>query len=103
MDESEIICMERVKLEFDMETHVSEINEYYLYNMKGILIETNQDLCDCNDEECPGCFNPCEECSSNKCGHMCRVHRTWRYGKVEDNDGAEEEEIDPEKEKRKLL
>ncbi|XP_008181883.1 ARL14 effector protein-like [Acyrthosiphon pisum] len=35
--------------------------------------------CDCNDEECIGCFWPCESCQSNKCGHLCRINRGWKY------------------------
>jgi len=29
--------------------------------------------CDCLVKSCPGCFFPCENCQSNKCGHCCRL------------------------------
>lgn len=52
--------------------------------MKELQIENNDDgPCDCNDEECVGCFWPCDKCSSEKCGHKCRVNRQWKYEKWE--------------------
>lgn len=48
--------------------------------MKELQIEKpNDGICDCNDEECVGCFFPCEACSSNKCGHQCRLVKYENY------------------------
>ncbi|CAI6353207.1 unnamed protein product [Macrosiphum euphorbiae] len=38
--------------------------------------------CDCDDDDCEGCFWPCETCSSNKCGHECRTNRNWKRYEV---------------------
>lgn len=59
-----------------------------LYDSKGVLIKTQQDICDCNNERCNGCFVQCKLCKSLKCGHICRSNRKWRYKQLLLNDGA---------------
>ncbi|GFR09750.1 hypothetical protein TNCT_609111 [Trichonephila clavata] len=49
------------------------------YDDKGIHLETGMDLCDCLNVACEGCFNPCRECSSQKCGFECRRNRESQY------------------------
>merc|ERR1719348_2841430 len=53
-----------------------------LYDSKGVLLHCGLDLCDCLEDSCPGCHLPCSNCSSPKCGHMCRSGRHWQYSSV---------------------
>ena len=43
-----------------------------LYDSEGVLLQSGLDLCDCLEDSCPGCHLPCSNCSSPKCGHLCR-------------------------------
>jgi len=54
-----------------------------IYDDKGSLLGSGLDLCDCLDDDCPGCHFPCSKCRSNKCGHECRQNRKWQYDTVE--------------------
>ncbi|XP_061830829.1 ARL14 effector protein [Nerophis lumbriciformis] len=54
-----------------------------VYDSKGRLLSNGKDLCDCLDVDCTGCFYPCTECSSRKCGFECRCNRKWLYEQVE--------------------
>ncbi|MGH0145517.1 UNVERIFIED_CONTAM: hypothetical protein FKN15_026840 [Acipenser sinensis] len=54
-----------------------------VYDSAGLLISSGLDLCDCLDEDCLGCFYPCPECGSRKCGVECRCDRKWLYEQVE--------------------
>ncbi|XP_041042093.1 ARL14 effector protein-like [Carcharodon carcharias] len=53
------------------------------YDNTGRLLFNGIDLCDCLDENCPGCFYPCSKCSSWKCGSTCRCNRKWIYDGIE--------------------
>ncbi|KAG2463434.1 ARL14 effector protein [Polypterus senegalus] len=54
-----------------------------VYDSTGLLITSGLDLCDCLDEDCLGCFYPCPQCKSRKCGVECRCDRKWLYEQVE--------------------
>ncbi|KAG9352699.1 hypothetical protein JZ751_021113 [Albula glossodonta] len=45
--------------------------------------DRGRDLCDCLDVDCMGCFYPCPDCGSRKCGVECRCDRKWLYEQVE--------------------
>ena len=49
------------------------------YDRKGRLLVNQADLCDCLNEECPGCFYPCSKCKSTKFGPTCGGNRRWVY------------------------
>lgn len=59
-----------------------------VYDNKGRLISNSKDLCDCLEVDCMGCFYPCPECGSRKCGVECRCDRKWLYEQVEVEGGA---------------
>lgn len=59
-----------------------------VYDNKGRLLTNGKDMCDCLDIDCMGCFNPCPECGSRKCGVECRCDRKWLYEQVEVEGGA---------------
>lgn len=54
-----------------------------VYDANGRLLSNGKDLCDCLDVDCMGCFFPCPECMSRKCGVECRCDRKWLYEQVE--------------------
>uniref|UniRef100_A0A8C7D6M2 ARF7 effector protein C-terminal domain-containing protein n=1 Tax=Oncorhynchus kisutch TaxID=8019 RepID=A0A8C7D6M2_ONCKI len=54
-----------------------------VYDNKGHLLSCGKDMCDCLDADCMGCFHPCPECSSRRCGVECRCDRKWLYEQVE--------------------
>ncbi|KAJ6640600.1 ARL14 effector protein [Pseudolycoriella hygida] len=58
-----------------------------LFDEHGRYRSTNADLCDCL-EDCPGCHYPCPQCSSPKCGPVCRVNRRWAFEVIE-HDGKD--------------
>eukprot|EP00117_Sycon_ciliatum_P038286 scpid82212/ scgid28482/ ARF7 effector protein len=49
-----------------------------LYDGAGLL-QGVHDLCDCQVAKCGGCWMPCSQCGSNKCGVVCRCNRRWQY------------------------
>lgn len=59
-----------------------------LYDEMGRIRLTKEDICDCFDIRCPGCFFPCASCKSQKCGIKCRVGRKWAYEVIE-HDGKD--------------
>ncbi|CAI9730123.1 ARL14 effector protein-like [Octopus vulgaris] len=54
-----------------------------MYDETGRLLDNSKDVCDCLDEDCPGCHFPCNKCGSEKCGTECRCNRKWVYEVVE--------------------
>nr|XP_061811319.1 THAP domain-containing protein 3-like [Nerophis lumbriciformis] len=54
-----------------------------VYDGKGRLLSNGKDMCDCLDVECMGCFYPCSDCGSRKCGFECRCDRKWLYEQME--------------------
>ncbi len=48
-----------------------------LYDKSGHLISDETDRCDCNRVKCPGCFLPCSNCQSPKCGLECRKYNLF--------------------------
>ncbi|XP_069175092.1 ARL14 effector protein isoform X1 [Procambarus clarkii] len=58
-------------------------NQQCVYGPDGTLVNSDKDLCDCLQSDCPGCYYPCPKCGSGKCGSECRVNRKWYYEKVE--------------------
>ena len=58
-----------------------------LFDAKGIHINSGQDLCDCLNPDCSGCFFKCpnKKCKSNKCGPDCRQKRKYYYESIEDS------------------
>ncbi|XP_062919193.1 ARL14 effector protein-like isoform X3 [Mobula hypostoma] len=54
-----------------------------VYDSQGLLIFSGLDRCDCLDEHCLGCFYPCPNCGSQKCGIECRCDRKWLYEQIE--------------------
>uniref|UniRef100_A0A1B0A3P8 ARF7EP_C domain-containing protein n=1 Tax=Glossina pallidipes TaxID=7398 RepID=A0A1B0A3P8_GLOPL len=43
-----------------------------LYDEYGRIRHNGLDVCDCMNEDCPGCWFECENCGSTKCGLQCR-------------------------------
>ncbi|CAH8868447.1 unnamed protein product [Trichobilharzia szidati] len=54
----------------------------YMYDSRGRLLQTLEDICDCMRPKCPGCYLPCRKCRSMCCGATCRIYRTFRVSEV---------------------
>lgn len=65
-----------------------------IYDDKGRIRETGEDICDCFEHNCDGCFFPCFSCASLKCAIRCRVNRRFIYEKIE-FDGKETQKLNP--------
>ncbi|XP_029649710.1 uncharacterized protein LOC115223330 [Octopus sinensis] len=59
------------------------VKKNQMYDEAGRLLDNSKDVCDCLDEDCPGCHFPCRKCGSEKCGTECRCNRKWVYELVE--------------------
>ncbi|XP_061399550.1 ARL14 effector protein-like [Musca vetustissima] len=57
-------------------------NTRCLYDEVGRMRHNGKDICDCMDDDCPGCWYECENCGSTKCGVQCRVHRKFYYESI---------------------
>ncbi|XP_065559890.1 uncharacterized protein LOC136026956 [Artemia franciscana] len=66
----------------DKESDEEILDEEPLYDKRGRIVGTDIDPCDCLRDKCPGCFFPCPDCKSNKCGDECRKNRTFYYEKA---------------------
>lgn len=62
-----------------------------VYDEGGRMVTTGKDVCDCLMRECPGCFYPCENCGSPRCGRECRANRKWQYSSAEVEGGGTRE------------
>lgn len=54
-----------------------------LYDECGRIRHNGLDVCDCMDDDCPGCWFECEKCGSSKCGPECRTNRNFFYESIE--------------------
>lgn len=59
------------------------VKKNQMYDETGRMLDNSKDVCDCLDEDCPGCHFPCPKCGSEKCGTECRCNRKWVYEIVE--------------------
>ncbi|XP_064260792.1 ARL14 effector protein-like [Passer domesticus] len=75
-------CMSKMKQKVFYESKSAK-----KYDKRGRLLCNNIDLCDCLDIDCLGCFYPCPNCNSNKCGPECRCNRKWVYDTIETEAG----------------
>lgn len=57
-------------------------NTRSLYDEFGNIRHNGMDVCDCMDDDCPGCWYECENCGSPKCGVQCRVNRKFFYESI---------------------
>ncbi|XP_072483357.1 uncharacterized protein [Notamacropus eugenii] len=55
---------------------------------RGRMNLNEDDLCDCLERACLGCFYLCPQCQSTKCGPTCRSNQNWIY-KANTNEGGE--------------
>ncbi|XP_037946633.1 ARL14 effector protein [Teleopsis dalmanni] len=53
-----------------------------IYDEHGVIRHNGLSLCDCMTANCPGCWFPCENCRSTKCGIQCRVNRRFYYDSI---------------------
>ncbi|KAL9897471.1 ARL14 effector protein-like [Glossina fuscipes fuscipes] len=54
-----------------------------LYDECGRIRHNGLDVCDCMDDDCPGCWFECVKCGSTKCGPECRKNRNFFYESIE--------------------
>uniref|UniRef100_A0A1A9WVU0 ARF7EP_C domain-containing protein n=1 Tax=Glossina brevipalpis TaxID=37001 RepID=A0A1A9WVU0_9MUSC len=64
-------CNGRCNFEINERSHQRPYDEY------GRIRHNGLDVCDCMNEDCPGCWFECEKCGSTKCGLECRVNLMW--------------------------
>ena len=73
----------------------------YLYDKQGVHLASGKDICDCLEENCPGCWLPCKRCKSTKCSFECRNRRRFVVLEVKDEEAEDEENDNREKNIRK--
>lgn len=73
----------------------------YLYDKQGVHLASGKDICDCLEENCPGCWLPCKRCKSTKCSFECRNRRRFVVLEVRDEEAEDEENDNREKNIRK--
>lgn len=64
-------------------THQVQRGPTTTFDAKGRYRANGLDICDCLDNECPGCHFPCSHCKNPKCGPCCRVNRKWPFESIE--------------------
>lgn len=73
----------------------------YLYDKQGVHLASGKDICDCLEDNCPGCWLPCKRCKSTKCSFECRNRRRFVVLEVKDEEAEDEENDNREKNIRK--
>lgn len=79
---------ERRKLTRKCYTQSSSSRSNAVFDDKGRYRLHQADVCDCLDDDCPGCHFPCPSCKNTKCGTNCRVNRKWAFECIE-HDGKD--------------
>lgn len=54
-----------------------------MYDKKGRIRASGEDICDCFDADCPGCHFDCDNCGSPKCCVECRNLRKFCYDEID--------------------
>ena len=91
---------ERKKKLTKMNNRQQQIDDY-LYDKQGVHLASGKDICDCLEENCPGCWLPCKRCKSTKCSFECRNRRRFVVLEVRDEEAEDEENDNREKNIRK--
>uniref|UniRef100_A0A1A9WVU2 ARF7EP_C domain-containing protein n=1 Tax=Glossina brevipalpis TaxID=37001 RepID=A0A1A9WVU2_9MUSC len=66
---------DELKFRGDSKSNPKERSHQRPYDEYGQIRHNGLDVCDCMNEDCPGCWFECEKCGSTKCGLECRVNQ----------------------------